>query len=108
MKRFRYWWDWLIHTGADHLAEHDPRRKICIGINKMSVSVILINATLGISSYFFTGNLPLLLGVIVEIFAMTLPLFLNYKKKYWWASMTLYVLLSGATFYFCCKLGKLA
>lgn len=108
MKGFRYWWDHLIHLGVDQLAEHDPRKKICTAVNKISVSVILINATLGTASYVVTKNFSLLLGVILEIMSMAIPLRLNYKKKYWGASVTLYFLLSVATFYFCCKLGKLA
>jgi len=108
MKSFTAWWNILCHLGTQHLPDHDRRKKICIGINKIALSVIIVNALTGIPCYYFTKSLPLLLGCLLEIFLMSIPLMLNYKKRYWWASMNLYLLMAGATFYFGCKLGKLA
>ena len=108
MGRIRTAWITITKAGTGGLMDHDPKKKICIGVNKMCLSVALINATVGMLSFFLTKNLPLLLGVTVEIMSMGIPVLFNYYKKYNLASMTLYIIISSATCYFCCILGKLA
>ena len=98
----------LIHAGAASLPEHDPRKKIAIGVNQMSLVIAMINATVGVLAYLFTRNLSLFIGVIVEILLMGVPPLLNHHKRYTTASMALYIIVSLATCYFCCVLGRLA
>lgn len=108
MRTIKPIWKYLVHLGISDLPNHDQQKRITLGVNKMAAFVIGINATIGIACCIITRNAALFKGVLIEIVAMAIPLLLNHRKKYWWGSMSLFLFVSVATFYFCCVLGKLA
>jgi signal transduction histidine kinase len=100
-------WSYLTHRGISHLPDHNEQKRITLGVNRMAAFVIVINATIGIASCIITRSSALFTGVLTEIAAMAIPLLLNHHRKYWWGSISLFLLVSTATFYFCSVLGKL-
>lgn len=108
MNAIKTTWSKVIYAGTSDLPDHDSRKHIVIGVNKMALSAGLINASIGILAYFFTNSLTLLSGVLSEIVLMSLPIILNYQHKYNSGKITLYLIASAATCYFCCILGQLA
>jgi signal transduction histidine kinase len=97
----------IIYAGTETFPNFDPQYKRVIGINQMCLAVAFINLSIGVFSYFLTWNRSLLMGVLVEIALVAIPVILNHHRKWTLASMTLYIIIAAATFYFCCILGKL-
>ena len=101
-------WDRLIHLGLADLPDRDQQKRISLGVNKMAAFVVMINSTLGFACCFLAKDVSLFGGVAAEIALMAIPLVCNYHKKYWWGSMSMFLVMSLATLFFCCVLGKLA
>lgn len=108
MKKMKRKLNHAIYAGTDALMDHDPRKRICLGVNIMSLSVIAIDSTIGGITYFLTRNTFILAGVIVAIILIIGPLLLNSLKKYRSASLAFFSIITLSVFYFCCLLGKSA
>lgn len=107
MRRLKDTWIRLSRSGTAVIPGDDPRRNIVTGVNKISLVIVLINATVGIVACAVTRSPMILAGVLLEMVFMSLPLALNYRRKHAWASVALYFIMSVATGYFCCYLGRL-
>ena len=96
----------MVRSGTESLSSHDPQKRVIIGVNRMSLTVILLNVTVGTFVWLVTGKISILFGVTVETSALALPLVLNRYRKYNGAAMSIYLTMSVATLYFGCALGK--
>lgn len=92
-------------AGTRSLPDNSFQRKISMGVNRLSLYIVVINSTIGVAAYFLIHSLGLLLGVLVEIMLAALPLYLNHLRRYNLASFIFYLIISGATVYFCLELG---
>jgi signal transduction histidine kinase len=108
MKMVKIAWIRLTMIGVLSLNEHDARRSVAIGVNKMTLWLLLVNMTFGLGYGIITGNPSMLLATIAEIFALAAPLVLNYFGKYDASAILLYTIVSAATCFFCCIVGQLA
>jgi len=106
MNKLKKPWNSLVYAGSEGLAEHDPKRGICIGVNLMSLWIALINITIGLVFYFISGRLSVLLGSYLEATLISLLIWLNYRRRYTIANIGFYLILNAATFYFSSLLGK--
>src|SRR5437899_2381406 len=106
MKRLKSWWLSMVHLGTENLASHDPQRRVTIGVNRMCLTVGLLNVTVGIFVWLITSKLSILLGVTVETTSLAIPLVLNRYHKYNNAALSIFLTMSVATLYFGCVLGK--
>lgn len=98
----------LCTAGAQNLPDNSFQKQISLRVNELSLAIAIINATVGIAAYFMTHNMWLLWGVYIEIMLTAIPIYLNHHAHYNGASMALFLIISAATFFFCCLLGKLA
>jgi signal transduction histidine kinase len=101
-------WIQLCTAGTQNLPDNSFQKKISLGVNKLSLNIILINATIGVAASIMTHNVGLFMGVLLEIGLTSIPIYLNHRGRYEGAALTLYLIISLATFFFCCLLGKLA
>lgn len=98
----------LCTAGAQHLPDNSFQRKISLRVNELSLAIALLNATVGVVGFFMTHSMWLLWGVYIEIMLTAIPIYLNHLAHYNGASMALFLIISGTTFFFCCLLGRLA
>lgn len=98
----------ICTAGTQDLPDDSFQKKISISVNRLSLYIVAINSTIGVGAYFMTHSLGLLTGVCIEIMLTPIPVYLNYRKHYNKAALSLYLILSAATFFFCCLLGKFA
>ena len=88
------------------MADHDPKRGICIGVNLLSCWIALVNIVVGMAFFIISKNLFVLLGSYLEASLMCLLIWLNHRRRYNFANLGFYLVLNVATFYFSCLLGK--
>jgi signal transduction histidine kinase len=78
-------------------------------VNQLSLFIILINCTVGLFVYVFLArSLLLLAGIFTETILALVPLYLNLRGYPGRAAFALYLVLSGATFFFCSLIGNAA
>ena len=106
MKKIKQKISAIIHAGTNTLMDHDPQKRICVGVNFMSLSIASLNLTIGILVYVVTLKMLVITGVLVETILLCIPILLNYFKSYKLASLSIYLIMSAATFYFGCILGR--
>lgn len=108
MRTIKPIWEALSHAGVSAVPNNSIQREIIIGVNQMALCVAIINLTIGVGACVITGKLSMTIGVAIEICTSFIPVYLNFRQRYSAATVTLYAILSCATCYFCCVLGKLA
>lgn len=96
----------LKNAGAEGLPEYDISRGICIGINVMCISIILLNFFSGLLFYLLSHNLAVLVGAYIEALLIYGIIHLNKKKKFEQAIICFYTIINVATFYFSAILGQ--
>jgi signal transduction histidine kinase len=106
MNKSKKLWNTLVYAGSEGLADHDPQRGICVGVNLMSLWIALINIVVGMIFYLISGRPAILLGSYLEAVLVGSLIYLNYRRRYNAASLGFYLILNLATFYFSCLLGK--
>lgn len=106
MNKLKKLWNSLVYVGSEGLADHDPRRGICIGLNLMCLWIALINVSIGLVFYLLSGKLAVLLGSYLEAALMGSLIWLNHRRMYNAASIGFYLIINVATFYFSSILGK--
>jgi signal transduction histidine kinase len=106
MNKLKKLWNSLVYAGSEGLADHDPRRGICIGLNLMCLWIVLINVSVGLVFYLLSGKLAVLLGSYLEAALVGSLIWLNHRRMYNAASIGFYLIINAATFYFSSILGK--
>jgi signal transduction histidine kinase len=96
----------ILHSGTEKLQGHDSKRTICMGINLMSLLIVLLNFIAGPIFFIATKSFPVLLGALLEAFLVGSLIWLNYKSRYNAAGIGFFLVLNAATFYFSSLLGK--
>lgn len=96
----------MVFGGTRDLVTHDPQRRVTIGVNLMSLSIGILNLTIGTFVWLITGRDNVLAAVVIETTLLALPLIFNRFKRYNEAGLSIYLIMSGATFYFGCVLGN--
>lgn len=96
----------LKYAGAADLPEYDITRNICVGVNLLSMSVILLNLSSGAIFYFLSNNKFIPIGAYLEAAMVYGIIELNKRRKYSLANLCFFIILSLATFYFSAILGK--
>lgn len=107
MKKTKAIWNALLATGTGALEVHNPQRRITMGVNLMTLSIALLNVTIGVFVFFLSMRISMLLGVIAETLLLAVPLLFNHYKRYNLASLSVYLIMTGATLYFGSLLGKM-
>lgn len=96
----------MVFGGTRQLLAHDPQRRVTIGVNLMSLSIGILNVTIGTFVWLITGKGNVLAAVSIETVLLAMPLVLNRYRRYNEAGLSIYLIMSGATFYFGCVLGN--
>ena len=98
----------IIYAGTSSFSRYDPRRGVCIGVNLLSLCIILINLTVGSFFSFATSDVNVFFGSIIEAALVGFFIYANHIKRHTIANLGFYLTLNGATFYFGSILGKTA
>lgn len=96
----------VLYSGTNGMKDHDIRKRIALGINIMCLAVIGINATIGVLSYLITRGNLILIGISIENALAIIPILLNRYLKFQAAALVFFFIISCATGYFSCILGK--
>jgi len=76
-------------------------------VHQLSLLIVLINCTAGLSVYFFlTHSLLLLAGMITESILALVPIYLNHRGYPKRAAFALYMVIAAASFFFCSIIGN--
>src|ERR1017187_9719413 len=108
MKKMTKLWRTLLYAGADGLVDHDEKRSICFAVNLMCLIIFLADFIAGTTFFIVSGQMVLLLGCLFEAIIVSLIVVLNYFKQINAATISFYLLVNFATFYFGSLLGKAA
>ncbi|MBN9379276.1 MAG: HAMP domain-containing histidine kinase [Chitinophagaceae bacterium] len=106
MNKLKKLWNSLVYAGSEGLADHNPQRGTCIGLNLMSLWIALINLSLGLVFYLLSGIFAVFLGSYLGAALMSLLIWLNYRRMYNAANIGFYLILNAATFYFSSLMGR--
>src|SRR5216684_220429 len=90
----------------EDLPEDDMQKKVSVGVNLMSLWIILLTVTVGALFYFISGNVLLLIGIVTETALLIFTILLNNVRQYHLASLSIYLTMSTATLYYSSLLGK--
>jgi signal transduction histidine kinase len=96
----------LKYAGADDLPEYDVQRGICIGVNVMCISIVILNLLSGLLFYWLSRNLWVIGGAYFEAMLVLGIISINKRKRYELANVSFYTIIILATFYFSAILGK--
>ncbi|HLZ89198.1 MAG TPA: hypothetical protein VKQ52_18205, partial [Puia sp.] len=66
MRSIKRWWMSMVYAGAQDLPSHDPQRRVIVGINLMSLSIGILNLSIGTFVGIIIGKTDILAGVAVE------------------------------------------
>lgn len=103
---FRNAFVWLKYAGAEDLPVYEITRNVCIGVNLMSASIIILNFISGFLFYWLSGSMPVLAGALLEACIIFGVILLNKSKRYATANSLFFVIILVATLYFSTILGK--
>jgi len=96
----------VIYLQSHDLSDDDMQKKISVGVNLMSLWVILLTATFGTLFYFISHNILILAGIVIETALLVVTILLNHVRKYHLASLSIYLTMSIATLYYSSILGR--
>jgi len=88
------------------LSDDDMPKKISVGVNLMSLWVILLTVTFGTFFYFLSHNILILVGIVIETALLICTILLNHAKRYHIASLSIYLTMGTATLYYSSILGR--
>jgi two-component system, sensor histidine kinase len=109
MKKVIRIWNSLALAGTNSLRENDIQSKtIVVGINKMCLSIIILNLIVGIAFKFIKPGWTIFAGTLTEGLALFTVVGLNYYKKFTSATILFYIIINAATAYFAAILGPSA
>lgn len=108
MKKAKKLWKAVVYAGTEGLREYEHKKNICLAVNLICLFIFLTDIVTGIIFYLISGKVILVIGCLAEAVAMFLLVALNYFRKYNTATISFYLLVNFATFYFGSLLGKAA
>src|SRR5712675_2715342 len=109
MKKVIRIWNSLALAGTNSLRENDIQSKtIVVGINKMCLSIIILNLIVGIVFKIIKPGWTIFAGTLTEGLALFTVVGLNYYKKFTSATILFYIIINAATAYFAAILGPSA
>lgn len=97
----------ILYAGTDTLLDHDPQKWIVVGVNLMSLSIILLDVAIGLPVYLLARKSGILVAIFIEACLLFGTILLNHFKKYNYASLSIYLIMGAATLYFGCIYGKI-
>jgi signal transduction histidine kinase len=106
MNKFKLILKSLINIGTESLQDTDSKKRVVVGVNLMTISLIVLDLAVGLPVYFIARKGGILLGIFLEISLLFGTLLFNYYKKYYFASLSIYLIMSAATLYFGFFFGK--
>lgn len=88
----------ITHTGAD-VSDLDDRNRI-IKVNKLAITTCLLAFMFGVIFYSISGKAPIFIGTCIESAACIFVIYLNKKRKYDMAALSVQLTHNLATLFF--------